>query len=277
MKIETVILPTDFSPCANNALRFAIEICNLFQAKLLLVHVIAPFVSGGINESKAAEFYQERQNEAKINLQFFKNESLNKHQGLSIETILLEGDDGIKEILKLCNDRNIDLVIAGTQGVSGIKEVILGTFSAKLMERLHTPILIIPEKAVYNGFPKLVYATELEENEIDRITEVSVLAKLYNGEVTVLNISTENRLTEDKLFEFEKKTREACQYEKLDFVYLSGGQVNTHIEEYSDRNNISLLIMTRKHKSIFDKIVKGTHTKKMAFQSKIPMLAFSSS
>lgn len=273
MELKTIIFPTDFSACAQNALDYAAGLAEKMQSRLVVVHVSPEFQVGGIDQAASRQYFEERLGGARAGLAKVHDEIRDRLPLLDLQIYLLEGPE-VLTLLNLAERENADIIILGTQGASGIQELLLGSFAASVVEKAKCPVLAVPSKASYKGFSKIAYASDLNEKDPKVIKQTTDLAKLFSSEITILNISEGDRISEEQLYNFEKEVRENAEYPKLDFIYFKGTEVNKHIQEYSERNAVDLIVMTMMEKSLLKKLVIGSHTKRMAYHSRIPLLVF---
>lgn len=270
MQANTILFPTDFSACSFNALKFALNIAETFYSKLILVHV------NFVKENEQADPVQVKKvrKQKLSDLNDLKLELLQKNPLLNITTILLDGS-GPSPLMQLVQHENADIIILGAKGEGGIKNIGLGSFASEIVENALCPVLAVPEGARQASFQKIVYASDLEHIDVAAIKELTSIATYYNSEVTILNISDQNRrFTEDQLFKFEKLVRETCSYPKLDFIYFHGSDVNYHIQEYLSRNKANLFVITTIKESLVGNLLMDKNTQKLGYHSYIPLLAF---
>jgi nucleotide-binding universal stress UspA family protein len=70
-------------------------------------------------------------------------EDMARDAGVAYERVIAEGDPG-EELLKLCSDREFDLIVLGTIGKSGLKRFLLGSVAEKVLRYSHVPVLVVP-------------------------------------------------------------------------------------------------------------------------------------
>lgn len=270
MQIRTIIYPTDFSACAVNALDYAVNLAKLMEAKLILAHSEPELVSE-ISEKNAPMSF--KQKDRKASLEEMREVIHRQSPMLKVETALLQGEH-VYPVIDLVDKAKADLIVMGTLGAGGLSQLMIGSYSAKVIEKANCPVLIVPAKASYNRFSKIIYASSLAQHDVEIIKELTDLAKLSNAEVSVLNIHENEDISEDQLFAFEKAVREKALYPKLDFIFFKGKNINTHIQDYSERNNADLIVMNAKKKSFFGKLFDGAHTETMEYHTHIPLLVY---
>ena len=126
-EIKKILVPVDFSPIASNALQTAIAICKRQLATLTLIHVIEnsyvlyPPEAGGV----AAAILPELVKNANDSLSALARELRVQHD-LVVNHIVQSGNPA-DEICRWAFHKEIDLIVMGTHGASGLREFFLGS------------------------------------------------------------------------------------------------------------------------------------------------------
>lgn len=144
MPYKKILIPTDNSKVSIEAAKQALEIAKLMNSKVYVIYVvdIMPFVglpTEGFWESMK-EILEEEGKEA-----FNKIESIAKEFDINIVSEILEGNPA-KEIVEYANKKNINLIVMGTSGKSGIDRLLLGSVAEKVSKRAQCPILLVKMK-----------------------------------------------------------------------------------------------------------------------------------
>ena len=143
IRIDKILHPTDFSANSNHALKYACALASHFGAELHLVHVMAdlalitlPPVDGYLPEG----YYQDARKRA--------DEELAKMPDRKVagETVIikktLEGA-AFPEIIRYASDNDIDLIVMGTHGYSGLTHMVMGSIAEKVVRRSPCPVLTV--------------------------------------------------------------------------------------------------------------------------------------
>ncbi len=142
---KRILVPVDFSPSANQAVQFAIDLARRYDAALDLVYVyqsVAYALPEGyvlITPDQLNEILQvfEKQLEA-------AKQEAQKAGVANVETALLQGYP-INEILRRAEERHADLIVMGTHGRSGIKRLVLGSVAENVLRGSSCPVLVVRE------------------------------------------------------------------------------------------------------------------------------------
>ena len=138
--LRNILVATDFSECSNNALRCALGIVRRYSSKLYLlnaVHSIGFALAGtGVLTDASTEARRDaRQLERKL----IENASL---AGIEHEFLVEEGRP-VEVIVEIAAAKNIDLIVLGTHGRSGLSKVLLGSCAEGVLRAAVCPVLTV--------------------------------------------------------------------------------------------------------------------------------------
>ncbi len=277
--MKNILCPTDFSPNSENALNYAVEIARKVKGNLVLLHAYSVQL---IDPNMPAEIYlsayQEEEKSAKESLDELSkrisesNKDENGNNIFNTEAIVTQGLV-VDEVLSLISDFKIDLVIMGTHGASGITELILGSNTASVIEKATIPVLAIPGNAVYKGINNIVYAYDDIKSGLPSFQRLLEFAKIYDSEITLLHIIETGKDTADINKKEFDRIRQSSDYDKIRLELVKEENIIEGINDYVNSNNVDILAMAIRKRTLIDKIFSRSLTKKMAYHTKIPLLA----
>lgn len=277
--MKNILLPTDFSPNAENALNFAVEVVRKVKGNLILFHAYSVQL---IDPNMPAEIYlsayQEEEKSAKESLEELSkkiidsNKDENGNNLFTVEAVVTQGLV-VDEVLSMTEEYKIDLVIMGTHGASGITELILGSNTASVIEKSSVPVLAIPYNAVYKEIKNIVYAYDDIKSGLPSFQKLLEFAKIYDSEITLLHIIESEKNTEELNKKEFEKIKQSITYEKVRLELVKEEKVLEGINDYICSNPVEVLAMAVRKKTLLDKIFSRSLTKKMAYHTKIPLLA----
>lgn len=141
-EIRRIVVPVDFSPTSDYALSFAVSLAARLGAQIQLLHVYH-FASrqlpagGAVTRAEFLRDYASTYHEQLDGL-------IARHAGagVAIQGVLLKGVPD-EQIVKAARDLNADLIVIGSQGRSGLAEMILGTVAERVVRTSTVPVLTI--------------------------------------------------------------------------------------------------------------------------------------
>jgi nucleotide-binding universal stress UspA family protein len=141
MPIQHILVPTDFSPYAEQALSYAIEMAQTLKARLTLLHVIQelPLGAGEGLTAFPPAYLQALEANAQQGLQ----QALQRVHaaGLTGDSALIFGAP-FNAIIETARDQQVDLIIMGTQGRTGLAHLLVGSVAEKVVRLAPCPVLV---------------------------------------------------------------------------------------------------------------------------------------
>ena len=269
--MKTILLPVDFSRYSANSLEFACAIAAKTGAKIILHHSFPSAANPFINTPPAdyMQRYEEEQKE-KIaeRLDAFIREYEHYLCGCPLEYSIVKGTP-VEAILENAKTLKADLIVMGTKGLDAVEEIFMGSVTAEVTEKAECPVMTIPRNAKFNGFRKVVYATDFDLDDVIILDFLQRLAGLFRSEIECLHVSTSEKETE------EKKMQERFIFAPLDHIRLNivkDKSFEKGIDQFIEKHETDLLVMLKQRRSFFERLFTQSKTKKMALHSTVPLL-----
>lgn len=276
--MKTILIPTDFSKNAENALYYAIELAKKQHSKIILLHAyLVSYPVSEVSYHLIAEQKKQALEDSELQL---KAESMKiVHAGGITYECVSDENPPVEAVLKLIRDREIDMVIMGTKGQSNLTNVIFGSNAAAIIEKASCPVIAVPEEAKFKDIKKITYATAYSHSDLYPLKTVVEMAKLLNAQVNVLHIiespKLESRKEEkEKMKAFMSEAGEKIDYNNLSFQLLEGEDVDDALENYLNKDSADLLVLSTHHRGFFKRLFGHSVTKYMAYHSRVPVMAF---
>ena len=274
--MNTIIVPTDFSKNANNALTFAVELAKRNDSKIVVLHTnhydIAP---SSIPPELELQQFRQLQIVTKEKLEQIQKEVLAK--GVDCKTAVEIGP--LNDVLdEVSSRKRAKLIVMGTQGASGLKETFLGSNTGNAINHTKTPILAIPENYSFNDFEKVVFTTNYERRSAMDFKHLIQMIELFRSNIKILHIANGDLsyAEEEKLLnKFENEMKEKYPSVNISSQLMYGEETENIMTDFIKREHVNLVCFTTKHRSLLERIFgKPSVTKKMIYHSSVPILAF---
>ena len=272
--MKKILFTTDFSTNADKAFSFALNMAEKHQAELILAHVFdIPTVFNYPIEYNPSEIkVQTIKNWKRTLKEFFANYDTK----VKAKFVAVEHPSVVKGILSIIETHKPQLVVVGTRGKSRIKEVILGGTTKALVKRSPIPVMAIPENMDQKDFDKVLYASDLREDDVQAISKLVQLVEPYQPEIQILHIYPDSEYKGiEKIEWFKELVKEHIAYERISFEILQSDDNFAALHNHMIRDNFDLLVMLEKERSgIIDKLFHEDLVKKMEFHTRIPLLSY---
>ena len=272
--MERIIVPTDFSPAANNAANYAAELAKYFSASLVLVNAY-PFPPANYEMGFSLPMVSALKDSADERLQLLKNELCKNHNwDFDIECVAEMGSpyDVIESVAR---EKNGDLIVMGIVGEAGIiKQHLIGSTAIKVAKGLSIPTFIIPEKAHYHRLHKISFACDLDKTETTELVyAVKYFSKVFDAELEIVNVEKpeeEVSLEKSKNSVFVEKKLESVNHRT---VYITGKDVGHELEDYFDLHPTDAVMLNPRKHNVFYNLFHESVTKELVFHMHLPILA----
>jgi nucleotide-binding universal stress UspA family protein len=271
--MKKILLPTDFSDSANNALDYALHLAKKTGADITLLNV-ARTASGNSTMHRNIRDILKKDSEESLEklVRKIKRDPVNKD--IQIQHISRYGSLSMQiqaAVRALC----IDLIVMGTHGATGMKEIVFGSNTANIIKEVTAcPLLAVPYNAPLHNISKIVFATNYAGNT-DIIKELSSLADTLGATIQILHIRTPQDISNETVInQFKQNLMKEAPQAKFTFHEFAHENVVEGLQKYVDAEKIDLLAMSTRKRSFLDSFIDKSLTQTAAFHTTIPLLAF---
>ena len=139
-----ILVPTDFSADSRRALKFAQDLAGMFDAEIIVVHVLEPPVYPAMTFGAGAATLPSLQDEMRQAVSAHLSRIMGEEfaEGANARSVLREGSP-FYEILSVAREEAVDLIVIATHGHTGIKHLLLGSTAEKVVRKASCPVLTI--------------------------------------------------------------------------------------------------------------------------------------
>lgn len=144
-RLRRILLPTDFSGCANYALPYAAAIARATQASVVCVHVVEPVVpavgySGLADPMPIADMSEQLEDSAERELPRLTD--CEELMGLEVTEVIVHGD-AAAEIVRVAGEQEADLIVISSHGRTGLGRMIFGSTAEAVVRHASCPVLVV--------------------------------------------------------------------------------------------------------------------------------------
>lgn len=274
--MNRILVPTDFSNTAKKALHYAMDIAHRTNGKVYLYHSHTVIESPFIETVEVREKHNQGE-EKKLMDQLHQLRDAGKVQYPGVEVIVALGRSPfVASFLSFCANYEIDLVVMGTQGATGLRKVVIGTFAARVIEQTKVPLLLVPEHFEWKVPQHFVIATDCKAADTHTARLADALAKLYSAEIAVVTIhetSNNGKAADNAVFsECVLEMQAAAGGRAMESKMLEGRHLTSALEQLHDTTEYDVLVMTRRKKTFIKKLFGESITKHMGYLTHYPLL-----
>jgi nucleotide-binding universal stress UspA family protein len=268
-----ILVPIDFSATAKKAVKYAVYSAQKTGATVVILHVYQiPIASPSNPYVPSPERVQENIRWAEEQLKNLDTEIEGlKDISYGTKTLPMYWQIEFPEIIQ---QQNADLIIMGTNGASGLKELIMGSNTASVIDNAKCPVLAIPLDAPCATIERLGFAYDKEF--VENLTTLDFLVWFTKRFSTLLDVfhvkgseqdsdSAEMRINAHHLKQYLSEIQHS-------YSEIVGDNIEEGINRYSLEMNIDVLAMMHRSRSLFERLFRRSYSKKMAYHTSIPLL-----
>ncbi|TCC90180.1 universal stress protein [Pedobacter frigiditerrae] len=279
--MKKILIPVDFSVCADNAVHYAIQLARVAKADIHICHAIVP-IESNIMYGIAISTQSENQDFAAKTEQYLKTyadkiiqeENLNTIDSPTLTHSFANGT--VKDVINhLIDHHDIDLIIMGLSGAGEIKRFMMGSNSRDLIEQTKVPILLIPRKAHFSAIKKIAFATDLNLGDINSIQNIARLFCRFEPEILLTHIDglgSDIHNPDSPSNKFLKSVTGKINYSKIYYRHVQQKKINDGLMWLVEKGQIEILAMIHRHKGMFAEFAYGSHTQQMSKSITLPLL-----
>jgi nucleotide-binding universal stress UspA family protein len=272
--MRKIICPVDFSKSSLNAAEYACALAADFRSEVTLLHVYeAPTLFSDVPLDAIRNQEEEMKAVAKEKLKTLTEKLSRKHKSLKFKTALLEGDSAgaIRDYAKRVE---AELIVVGKTGNSKLKRLLLGSTTAEIIREVDGPVLIIPPGKTFSGINKIVFATDLHEDNIGASLAITSFARHFHAEIVFVYVDDKNLIhSDEKIDEMTRKIKRKIKYPKLSGYIAKNTSVSKGIEYFLEKNKADLLVLFSHPRRFPGMVFNQSITKIVSHRAEIPMLA----
>jgi nucleotide-binding universal stress UspA family protein len=270
--MKTIIVPTDFSAIANNAVDYAVGLAKQTGGSVLLFHAYQVPVSM-TDVPIVLVSVEELQKNAEAKMAQVKK-SLEQQTG---GTIKLYGEtklgDTVDELEELCNHVKPFAVVMGTKGATGLERVFFGSTTLTTIRHLSWPVIVVPPDKKYSGIKKIGFACDFREVvETTPAHFIRAFVKEFNAEIHVLNVDYKSTHFKPDTPEQSALLHTMLQDLNPKYDFIEDENIEAGIEKFAEKNNLDLIITIPKKHKLLEGLFKKSHTKVLVFHSHLPIM-----
>lgn len=277
MTMKTLLVPTDFSPNAENAMYFAFQLARKMQAGIILMHAYRlPIPVADIPYHILAEEQKNKEKETEALLRKECSGLINAG-GPEVEYLAVEGF-GMDAIIETAEKRDVDYIIMGTKGRSNLAGTVFGSITSRVIERSKVPVMAIPQKIeFFQPIKKITYATNYHRSDIPAIRKIAELAAALDARVHILHITNDDAASENETASMQKfnlKIKERIVGSHLSFQVMHGPDVEQELQRYVANEATDMLVLSTHVRNLADRIFGTSLTRHLVLNASIPVIAF---
>ncbi|MES2647923.1 MAG: universal stress protein [Bacteroidota bacterium] len=267
--MKTILVATDFSPAAGNALLYAVKMARYLDAKVVLYHAYMSenYVPDLVLMPAAGNLQEE-------NLTLMRNQ-VTSFEFLDPAKIEMICEPGIpaESILNAASQLNADWIVAGMKRTGLTFRKVFGSTALNLSRQSLIPLIIVPEDCIFQGVRSIALASDLTiENNLSMLNPLISFVEEFTARLYVVNVRRQSTDEIDAKAYTALNIKWSLEELMPKFKFLDDENVSESLNNYIDKNSIDMLALVAHDHSILERFFVKSTIKKMMFKGKVPLM-----
>lgn len=273
--MKKILVPTDFSPIANKALEVAVQLARPTGATIEVLNVnvfpvgaVGSYYSvPGATLGSIDDTWQEIMEDAKKSIL----ELAAQYEDVKIKPVV---EETTEHFIQAILDHKADLIVMGSNGASGFKELLEGSNSEEIVRLASCPVLVIKDENAIFKPKKVVFAVDLSKHE-QFIKKAIAMLPLQNAMCHFLFVDTDTQIvnypeTKARM----QKLAEKYHLNETIFDITESVSVLDGILNYIEDVNADLVVMYTHGRTGISHFFRGSIAEDVVNHSKIPVFTY---
>lgn len=275
--MKKILFPTDFSPTANNAFVYALNMANTLGAELHVLHAyLLPIVSERYTYPESREeviegLISEKWKEYQALIPQLERLVEDCDMGHIKPSYLFEQGTVVSAIEKTLSKQEFDLIVMGTTGASGYEKKFLGSNTVNVMNMVEQPLLCIPHGAKYRAIKRFGFTTIFREVDLETLKELIPIASLFHAQIKSVHVSAH---ADDQLLDTVRRWENTLKTDTVDISLVYSNRTKEAILEFVESSMIDILVMVKRNRGFFSELFQASMSNEVTYSNQIPVWVF---
>jgi len=275
--IKRILVPVDFSETSDTATTNAVILAKLLNAEVFLLNVLEhnPHNTTELNRlpelpstlTDMEESVTNKMSELQENL--ISKLAINPHINIVIGYVATE-------IINFSVNNGIDLIIMGTHGLSGYKEMFLGSMAQHVVNHSMIPVLTMQMKCNKPNFKNILLPIDNSMHSREKVNIAIIFAQIFNATISIISLTdSQNQLELNKFNTKIKSVEDILTEDEIPWTTtpVHGENLALAAIDYATNHKMDLIVINTGHESKMTDNFIGAFAQKIINHSRIPVLS----
>jgi len=271
--MKTILCPTDFTKGSENAVRYAIELAKIYKSKIILMHAYeTPVIYTDVSVSTVQLDFDMLREAAVKQLKKFHAKILESEKQVPFELLLQQGLPSAR-VNEIATEKKVDLIVMANTSSTQVQRFFIGSNASRVIKDAPCKVMLIPSKAKFKGLKKIVFSTDLSDENLIASNEVVLMAKTFKSEIIFLNVDNKNLIHDDAdLSRVTHRIRQFVTYPKMKGFVCTDLNIADGITYFLKNEKADCLAMVTHHRKFLQAMANPSITKRVSYRTDVPLL-----
>lgn len=260
-KIENLLLSTDGSEFSEGAVREAINLAKTCASRLFALSVVE---TNPEYETLAPQLVEKEIEKARAYLEAVRERAAKEN--VNCEIVIHQGEDSYRYIVDEAAKRHAEMIIMGRRGRTGLKRLMMGSVTAKVIGHAPCNVLVVPRAAKIE-LKKILVATDGSRYSDAAAMEAIGIAKRCGAKLTVISVVPSELIAEKEQKAAECNIKNIKDLAEKEGISVEGliaeGKPYEAIVNTATEKNIDLIVVGSHGRTGFEKLLMGSVTERV--------------
>lgn len=266
--MNTILIATDFTAAAHNAIVYGVQLAKGLGAKVLLLNASKPVACSADMIRLVSN--QEMLEESRKMLDYEVNSVKHFEVPIEVRSVIGNATDMIASVAK---EIEASWIVVGMKAKDKTMRKIFGTTVISLYTHTTTPVIVVPEHAAYVEPSTIALANDINDvADLHMLDPLQQLGQRFQSYMFIVRvIGNDNK---DFIEKYRTPSRIKWHLKELhsSFEFLSDEDVAHAINQFVVTQGVDMVAMVSREKTMFEKIFTRSHIKEMIFQTHVPLI-----
>ena len=273
--MKRILLPTDFSDNSFEAIRYALLVFKNVECTFYLLHTYTPavyqseYLIGSPGQIGLGDVLKDN---SETQLEKLKSKLEDQHKNHK-HTIMVRSafNTLLGEISDMVETENIDLIVMGTTGATGAKEILFGTHTVHVIKKAKCPVIAVPPRFEYEAPKEILFPTDYEiEYKKEKFESLMTIVEQHKSRINVMHVRAGYDLDENQ--NNHKTKLEKLLGDKALFHEVPDNGIIDAINDFQVKERINLLVMVQNKHTFMERLFIEPIIKKISFHITVPFM-----
>jgi nucleotide-binding universal stress UspA family protein len=272
--MKKILVPTDFSETAENALKVAAQLAKTYGSEIYLLHLLElPLqevdAMSTFSDLPEAMFFMKLAHQKLDTLM-----ASDYLEGLKVH-VTIKPDNDFSGIIEKCQEHRIDMIVMGSHGTSGLKELFIGSNAEKVVRTSDIPVLVIKKNHEDFHVDDFVFASDFKKESKNTYNQAIEFANIFDAKLHLLMVNTPSNFmtttnAKNRILDFVKDTN----FKNYSITIYNDQSIESGILNFSKEIDADLIGISTYGKQGLANFFNGSISKDLVNHAKRPVITF---
>ncbi|MFM7218358.1 MAG: universal stress protein [Bacteroidota bacterium] len=272
--MKQLFCPTDFSKASQSAVEYAAALAVASDAHLRLAHFYEiPALYSDAPLTAIHDAVGQLASLAQSKITRIEKRLKKKYPGLRMDHLISQGI-GSQSIVEAAESIGADMIVMGATGAGRVKRLLIGSTAAKVLRHAHCSVIIVPAGRQFKGLPRIGFATDLNEDNLQAAAALVPFAKAFDSELDFVFVDDRHMLhTDESVDRMTKRIRSRINYPSICGYLVTDTDVVKGIRSFLKKRKCDLMVLYTHERNFPETLFHSSVTRLVSEQASLPVLS----